>query len=208
AWMIENNRKCRGPARDAFVHERDLVAIANRWRDRVLGDLRELARLRGDTIDREKAREIGRVLREGPVLDVNGDRGYHCSSARIRLVESGRVNGGGRGANAEGAPAIAERVGGEKCGDRSRTIDLATKRRLRDLETRRPEAKLARDRCAIGVASGRCHPAIERIPLGVHRERNVRLATHRVDPRAETIDDASGLRVRDRRGYGCVDVWC
>ena len=109
--MIEHQRESRGPARDALVHERDLVAIPDRRSDRVLRDRGKLARLRGDALDREETRKIRGVLGERPVLDMHGHGRDDRGGARVCLVESGRVDGGIRSANTERDLAVAERVG-------------------------------------------------------------------------------------------------
>ena len=139
---------------------------------------------------------------------MNSDRGDHRGRSRIRLVEAGRVDGGVRRANAKNDLAIAERVGGEKCRDRSGAIDLAAERRLRDRETGRAHAKLTGDRRAIGVPGGGRHPSIERVALRVHCERDVRLAAYGIDPRPQPIEDAPRLSIGKRGAHGRVDVGC
>ena len=168
----------------------------------------ELTRLREHAVDREEAREIGRVLRERPVLHADGDRDDRGGGARVRLIESGGVDGRIRSANAKSDLAIGERIGGQKCGDGSGAIDLAAERRLSHLETGRADPKLSRDRCAIGVASRGCDPRIECVALRVHREGDVRLAAHRIDPRPEPVEDPSGLSIRKRGGHRSVEVRC
>ena len=131
--MIEHHTERGGPARDALVHKRDLVAVPERRSDRILGDRGKLTRFRGDAIDREQGREVGRVLGERSILDVHCDRGDHRCGSRVRLVEPGRVDGGIRRANAKRDLAVAKRVGGKKNRDRTNAIDLATERGARHL---------------------------------------------------------------------------
>jgi len=111
------------------------------------------------------------------------------------------------GVTAAAARAYAERVGGEQGGDRSGAIDLAAKRGLRRFEAGRAKAKRTGDRWTIDVASRGRHPAIEGVALGAHRERDVRLTPHRVDPRAESIEGAAGLSVRNGCIHRGIDVW-
>src|SRR5439155_1438520 len=117
--MIEDHADRSGPAPDALVHERDLVAISDGRSDRILGDRWELTGLCGHAVDREKAREIIRVLGERSILHVHADRGYDRGSARIRLIEPACVDRRIGRANAERDLAVAERVGREKRRDRT-----------------------------------------------------------------------------------------
>jgi hypothetical protein len=77
---------------------------------------------------------------------------------------------------------------------------------LRRLETSWTDAEVARDGCAIRGARGGRNPAIERIALRAHGERDTCLSAHRVDPCSEAIEDAAGLAVRDRGIHSGIDI--
>ena len=91
--MIEDHPERRDPARDALTYERRLVAVPDRGSDRILRERGKLARLRSDTLDREEAREVGRVFSEGPIFafTVTGVITRHFRMPR----RSGRVDGRG-----------------------------------------------------------------------------------------------------------------